>query len=135
MTKPIQSGKDLAQVATDLTDEEITKTVQIVNVIRQRYAGRTNTVDNLEELRDEVLTKLAEINILATFDPAPCFYGEPPELEIIGKINTDPIHKQGFDHELKSFQVNEALKRGEDYLGQKERINKRRPKDGPAKAG
>jgi hypothetical protein len=93
-----------------------------------KYANKPNTADNLERLRDEVLTRLSEINILATLDPAPCFYGEPPIVEIIGKVATDPIHKVGMDHEKKRYEVLKSKERNEDYLGQKERYNKLKPR-------
>lgn len=122
----ISSGKELAQVASDLTDEEIQKTVTIVNYTRSKYAGKSNTVQNLEALRDEILTRLSDIGVLATIDPAPAYYGEPPIVEIIGKVGTDPIHKYGFDHERKSAEVNKAKELNEDYRGQKEPYNKRK---------
>lgn len=127
MDDRIQSGKEFAKVAADLTDDEIQKTVQIVNSVRLRYAGKPNTVENLEDLRDEVLTRLSEIGVLATLDPAPCFYGEPPTVEIIGKVD-DPGFQKPFDHEKKQYEVRKATDRGEDFLGQKERPNKRRSK-------
>lgn len=123
----ITSAKDFAGFASDLTDEEIQRSVKIINNIRLKYAGKSNTAKNLEEMRDEMLTRMAEINILATFDPTPCFYGEPPEMEIVGKIGGDPIHKHGFDHERKRHEVLEANKRNEDYRGQKEPT--KRPKN------
>lgn len=105
---------------TDLTDDEIKRVFKVVEIVRQRYAGKHNSPENLEALRDEALTRLADINILATMDVAPCFYGDPPELEIIGKLNVDPIHKYGFDHEKKQAQVRKSVERNEAYLGQKE---------------
>lgn len=120
MSDVFKSAKDFSNAATlDLTDEEIRNTMQIIVGIQRKYAARANTPANLEMLRDEVLTRLQSLNILATVDPAPCFYGEPPIVEIIGKINTDPIHKYGFDHERKKFEVERATDRGEDFLGQK----------------
>ena len=124
----IRSDKQLADFASDLTDEEIMNTARIVRGIQQKYAGKPNTEQNLEHLRDELLTKLAEINVLATVDPSPCFYGEPPIVEIVGKLGGDPIHKYGFDHERKRHEVLESKKRNEDYRGQKEPYNKRRNK-------
>lgn len=116
--------KGIAQAATDLTDREITQVFEAIELVRQKYAGKANTPDNLEQLRDEALTRLMSIGILATLDPAPCFHGEPPIVEIIGKISGDPIEKHGFDHEQKSWEVNKANDRGEDWLGQKEKPDK-----------
>lgn len=124
----ISTGKEFAQVASDLTDEEIQKTIQIVNGIRMKYAGKPSSAKNLEAMRDEVLTRLTDINILATLDPSPVFYGEPPILEIIGKVSGDVSHKEGFDHERKQDEVVKAKELGEDYRGQKERYNKLKPR-------
>lgn len=118
--------KNFAYSATDLTDREITQVFKVVETVRQKWAGRPNTADNLDSLRDEALTRLMDIGIIATLDPAPCFYGQPPTLEIIGKIDTDPIHKYGMDHEQKGYEVNKAVERGEDWLGQKETIDKKK---------
>lgn len=124
----ITSAKDFAGFASDLTDEEIKRSIEVINLIRAKYAGKSNTAHNLENMRDEVLTRLAETNVLADFDVTPALYGEPPRVEIIGKITADPIHKQGFDHEKKRFEVIEAKKRNEDYRGQKEPTNSRKKK-------
>lgn len=129
MNDIIRTGKQLAQTATDLSDEEIADTFILIEEVRQKYAGKPNTHMNLEALRDEVVTRLADKNILATLDPAPCFYGEPPIVEIIGKVSTDPIHKYGFDHERKQFEVVKSKERKEDYYGQKERRNPKSKKE------
>lgn len=117
--------KNFAYAASDLTDREITRIFSVVENVRQKYAGKPNTADNLEALRDEALTRLMDIGIIATLDPAPCFYGEPPTLEIIGKLDNSLV-KDGFDHEQKGWEVNKAIERGEDWLGQKDKIDKRR---------
>lgn len=121
-------GKEFAHAAGDLTDTEVTQLFKVVEECRGKYAGMANSPDNLEKLRDEMLYRLMEIGILATLDPAPCFYGEPPTLEIVGKISGDGIHTHGFDHEKKQYEVRKAVERGEDWLGQKEGVDKR--KDG-----
>lgn len=120
--------KNFAYAAMDLTDREITQVFQILSVVRAKYAGKPNTADNLDALRDEALTRLMEIGILATLDPAPCFYGDPPTIEILGKVKGDAIEKQGFDHEQKGWEVNKAKDRGEDWLGQKESVDKLKPR-------
>ena len=121
-------GKDFAHAASDLTDEEVTKLFRVVEEVRYKYAGRANTADNLEHLRDETLTRLMDIGILATMDPAPCFYGEPPIIEVIGKVSGDSLHRYGFDHERKGWEVNKANERNEDWLGEKEAVNVRKKK-------
>lgn len=119
----VGNAKEFAHYSMELTDEEVTQALQIIVNIQHKYATRQNTAGNLEQLRDEALTRLAEIGILATLDPAPCFYGDPPELEIIGKIKSDPLHTEGFDHEKKQYEVRKAVDRGEEWLGQKEPVN------------
>lgn len=121
-------GKDLAHMAADLTDEDISRTFRVVEEIRLKYAGKPSSESNLEALRDEVLTKLADIGILATLDPTPIFYGEPPTLEILGRVAGHSDHTHGFDHEKKGYEVRKANERGEDWLGQKEPINSRKKK-------
>ena len=112
----------LAQYAAELTDEEVAKVGRIVAQLVHKYGKRLNNADTLEALRDEALTRLAsEMNILATLDPAPCFHGEPPTIEIIGKMPGDSFHEHGFDHEKKRWEVLEANKRNEAYRGQKEK--------------
>ncbi len=120
--------KTFAHSASDLTDREITGVFKVVESVRQKYMGKPNTAENLDALRDEALTRLMEIGILATLDPAPCFYGDPPVLEIVGKVSGDNIEKYGFDHEQKGYEVNKAIDRGEDWLGQKENVDSQKPK-------
>lgn len=113
----ITSTEQLSKYATDLTDEQIRQVGYIIGSMNQRFAKRGNTVEALEQLRDEALTRLAEINVLATVDPSPCFYGGSPIVEILGAV--DP-HPEGFDHERKQYEVQKANELGEDYRGQKE---------------
>lgn len=116
----VKSDVELAHYAQDMLDKEAEAIFKVVYAAQMKYQYRPNTVEVLEELRDELLTKLMEIGILATVDPAPCFYGEPPIVEIIGKVADDAIHKHGFDHEQKQWEVRKAIERNEDYYGQKE---------------
>lgn len=115
--------------AADLTDEEAQRVVTIIlGEVQNKYAFKTATKANLEALRDEALTRMAEIGVLAELDVSPVLNGEPPVLEIIGKVSTDSFHQHGFDHEKKHWEVNKAKDRGEEYLGQKEPANRRREK-------
>ncbi|HEY5446429.1 MAG TPA: hypothetical protein VIJ87_18610 [Pyrinomonadaceae bacterium] len=126
----MEPGKDFAHSASDLTDAEISRFFKVVEEVRVKYAGRKNSVENLESLRDETLTRLMDIGILATMDPSPCFYGEPPVIEVVGKVQGDSLHKHGFDHEQKGWEVNKANERNEQWLGQKEPLNKRKDDKG-----
>jgi hypothetical protein len=113
----VTSGKQLAHSAADLLDSEVKQVLEVVVNVQERYQYRSNTATNLEALRDELLTRLMDIGIIATVDPSPCLYGEPPDLEIIGSTRLDA--HDGFDHERKRAEVVTANVRKEDYLGQK----------------
>jgi hypothetical protein len=117
----IGSAEQLAQFSMDLTDHEIGAIAKIVSRIQGTYAKKSNSPENLDQLRDEVLTRLAEIGILATVDPTPCYHNEPPIVEIIGKVPGHEMHTEGFDHERKYWEVQNANKLGEAYRGQKEK--------------
>lgn len=125
----ISSLKDLSRATTlELTDSEVQEVFQIITSIQGRYALKLSTPENLDALRDEVLTRLAEKGVLATFDPVPIMNGEPPTVEIIGKVAGDASYKYGHDHEKAQWEIQRANTRNEEVLGQKERINARRPK-------
>ena len=118
----IKSTEQLAGFAQDLTDVEVGQVGKLIGALQRKYAHKANTPENLEHLRDEVITKLAEdMGILATLDPTPCFHGEPPILEIVGKVAGHSFNKDGFDHERKYWEVQKANQLGEAYLGQKEK--------------
>jgi len=124
----IKSEKQMAYWASDLLDSEVKEVFAIVHSIQNRYAKRVATSENLNEMRDEILTRLMGMNILAEIDIAPFYNGEPPTVEIIGKVKTDSIHKYGFDHEQKQYEVRKATRRGESYLGEKENVNTKKVK-------
>jgi hypothetical protein len=88
----VKSRRELAAFDTQLLDSEIQQATNIVISCQRKYGLRKSTVQNLEALRDEVLTRLAEIGVLATFDPTPCMYGEPPVVEFIGRVAGHSIH-------------------------------------------
>lgn len=126
----VSSREELAEIATELSDEEVKRVGEIWGLLTQKYSTKINSVQNLEHFRDEALTRFAEANILVEVDPTPCFYTDPatgtsgaPEIIILGKVDGDLIHKYGFDHERKSWEVLRALERGEDFYGQKEATN------------
>ncbi len=124
----IKSEKQFVHWNDELTDSEAQNAFRIIADVQLKYQYKTATTDNLEALRDEVLTRLAEVDILAEVDPSPCLYGEPPTVEIKGKLAVDDIHKYGFDHEKKKWEIDKAHDRGEDYLGEKESTKTRRAK-------
>jgi len=118
----ITSTKQLAGFAQDLSDIEVGQVGKLIGQLQRKYAHKPNSPEMLDQLRDEVITRLAEdMGILATLDPTPCFHGEPPIVEIVGKVAGHSFNKDGFDHERKYWEVQKANKLGEDYLGQKEK--------------
>lgn len=120
----ITSTEQLAGFAQDLSDIEVGQVGKLIGSLQRKYARRPNTPEVLDQLRDEVITRLAEeMGILATLDPTPCFHGEPPIVEILGKVSGHSFHKDGFDHERKYWEVQQANKKGEAFLGQKEKSN------------
>jgi hypothetical protein len=113
----VRTGRQFAENAMDLLDSEVAEVIKVVVQVQEKYRYAANSPENLEKLRDETLTRLMEIGVIATMDATPCLYGDPPNLEIIGSTR---IHKtDGFDHEKKGYEVNKANSRKEDYLGQK----------------
>lgn len=119
----VNTEKDMAYLAEDLTDSEIVQVYRTIISVRNKYAGLPNTAENLDKLRDEALTRLMEIGVVATLDVSPCFYGEPPAIEILGKVE-----KSDFDHERYGYEIKKAHSRNEEYLGEKEPVNKKRRK-------
>jgi hypothetical protein len=84
------------------------------------------TVEGLSEMmdhfRDEVVTRLGEeVGIAANVDAVPCLEGKPPVVDIIGHLAGSTMDVYGFDHEKKQWEVTRASRRGEDYLGQKDK--------------
>lgn len=121
-----RTPEELVRIASELTDEEVTEAGAILKALTSKYSRRTNSVGNLTELRDEALTRFAEMGIVVEVDPTPCFYGDSPEIEIIGKVKGDSFYRYGFDHERKQWEVLKANERGEAFRGQREPYNKRR---------
>lgn len=117
------SGKRFAQLASDLTDEEIQNAFMVINAAREKYRGLPSTPNNLDRLRDEVEYRLAEVGILAKLDPTPVIEGRPPVIDIIGKVDIGPFAAVEVDHEKKQWQIHEAIKRGEYRYGEKEVMN------------
>lgn len=116
----IQSGKQLAENAANMYDSDVRMIGEVVTALSHKYSKLPNTAPNLEKLRDEALTKLAEKGILVEIDVTPCFYGQPPNIDILGKVSTDDFHKYGLDHEKKGWEVKKSKDRGEDFYGQKD---------------
>lgn len=115
-----KNSRDFSGMLTmDLTDDEIAQAYRIIVTTRNRYSDRVASRENLEALGDEIVYRLAdEAGILSKFDPVPLAEGGFPEVELIGKVGTDSIHKYGFDHEKKEWEVKKATQQGENFLGE-----------------
>lgn len=115
-----KSARDFSGMLTmDLTDDEIAQAYKIIIETRNRHSHKIASPENLSALGDEIVYRLAdEAGILSKFDPVPIADGGYPEIELIGKIGTDDIHKYGFDHEKKEWEVKRATDRDENFLGE-----------------
>jgi hypothetical protein len=123
----IRSKKQMVYFSDELNDSEAVAAFELVARISAKYARKDATVENLDALRDECLTRLAEsMNILAEIDISPIYSGEGPIVEFKGKFTGDDIHQYGFDHEKKKWEIDKAHDRGEDYLGEKESSKSRK---------
>lgn len=124
----ITSAKSFSDALTmDLTDEEIAAAFRTITQIRDKHSeiwrrkypfdSDTTIHKLLDEFSDEVKTKLADVGILASVDTTPLLGGQPPEIDIIGKIGSATAE---FDHEKKGWEVKKAHARGEAFYGEKE---------------
>lgn len=127
----VSTPKEFSDALTlDLTDDEITQAMQITLRIRQKWQDRFRSafrdlnftvnqamkmVDQFEdELKDELANKL---NILVHVDAAPVFEGEPMVIEFMGGLPSHSSAKYGLDHEKKTWEVQKAKEKGQDFLG------------------
>lgn len=119
----INDVTELSRATTQtLTDSETQKAFSIIMEVQTKYAMKLSTPENLDAYRDELLTRLMEVNVLASFDPTPLLQGGRPIVEIIGKVPSDDLHKHGFDHERMGWEVTKAGQRNEEVLGQREAL-------------
>jgi hypothetical protein len=140
VTSPnLPTGKDTVSTAKqfsgamtlDLTDDEIKKALEItVNIVRKHqtkwrlkypFDSLEQVADLLEELEKELGHRLMEeLDVLVKVDGTPVFEGLPPVIDWMGKLDTSSLAKYGQDHEKKTWEVQKAKDRGEDFLGQKD---------------
>lgn len=140
---PVDSGivktrKQFSDALTqDLSDEEISKALQLMLPIKEKWEERFRAkatsplfgveeamelVDQFEEeLKYELATKL---HVYATVDVTPLFEGQPMVIEFQGALPSHDIAKYGFDHERKTDNVQKATAQGEAYLGEKGKKHK-----------
>lgn len=128
----VNTGASFSNAMTlELTDAEIQAAWRIIWGVRAKHQMKfiqkfndasTFNLDDalkaLEEMEDEIKTKLAEVDILASVDTVPILEGQPPAIEIIGMLPGSNLAKYGMDHERKEFEVKRATQRGEAFLGE-----------------
>lgn len=126
----LTSATQFAHTAYNLLDHEALEAIEIVRKYSRKWIeGAPNHAESWEQmvdflerlgvdLKEEFMDRL---QLLVTWDPTPLLEGKEPVLTIMDKLPSEDIHKYGFDHEFKAFEVNRAVSRGEDYLGQRER--------------
>jgi hypothetical protein len=126
----ISTKKEYSDLLTqDMTDDEISKSFNIMLPIikkwQERFVRRANSyssveaaMEDLEKFEDELKYELAtRLKIYVTVDCLPVLEGKPPVIVVQGPLEDHLIHKYGFDHSKKEFEVQRAYNRGEDYLG------------------
>jgi hypothetical protein len=128
----VSTAKEFSGAMTlELTDDEIKKALEItVGTVKKHqekwrrkypFDSIEQIADLLEELEKELSHKMVEeLDVLVKVDGTPIFFGQPPVIEWMGKIDTSSLAKYGQDHEKKTWEVQKADARGEDYLGQKD---------------
>jgi hypothetical protein len=128
----VSTAKEFSGAMTlDLSDDEIKRALEVcVSVVRKHqdvwkrkypFESMEQIADLLNELEKELSYKMMEeVECLVRVDGTPAFYGQPPVIEWLGKIDTSDLAKYGQDHERKTYEVQKAEARGEDYLGQKD---------------
>lgn len=140
VTSPsLDTGKDVVSTAKefsgamtlDLSDDEIKRALELtVRIVRKHqdqwkrkypFDSIEQVADLLEELEKELAYEMmVEVECLVRVDGTPVFVGQPPVIEWMGKLDTSSLGKYGQDHERKTWEVQKATERGEDYLGQKD---------------
>lgn len=115
----------------DLSDDEIGRAMAITKEVHSKHREiwiRKLPFDHIEQIADylEEFEKelshrmMTELEVLVKVDGTPCFAGQGPIIDWMGKLDTSSLAKYGQDHERKTYEVKKAKERGEDYLGQKD---------------
>ena len=137
----VSSAKQFSDALTqELNDDEIKRAFEMIVRISEKYHEKfarqfgphaiftpEEALEALDKFEEELKYELAtKLHVYATVDATPVFEGEPPIVELAGALPSHPIAKQGFDHEKKTWEVQHATERGEDYYGQKVKHTKKK---------
>jgi hypothetical protein len=137
----VTSAKGFSDALTqELTDDEIKRafemTVRISRKWQDKFRRRfgphaiftpEEALEALDEFEEELKYELAtKLHVYATVDPTPVFEGKGPIVEFAGALPSHPIAVHGFDHERKTWEVQHATQREEDYYGQKGKHKKKK---------
>lgn len=128
----VSTAKDFTGLTTlDLTDEEVKIFLETTVKITKKHQTiwKTlfpfNSIEQCMELLDKLEQELAytlmeRLDVLVRIDGTPVFEGGAPIIELLGKMEGTSLAKYGQDHEKKTWEVQKAKERGEDFLGQKD---------------
>jgi hypothetical protein len=128
----VSTAKEFSGAMTlDLSDDEIKRAMEITKEVHSKHREiwiRKLPFDHIEQIADylEEFEKelsyrmMTELEVLVRVDGTPCFQGSGPIIDWMGKLDTSSLAKYGQDHERKTYEVQKAKDRGEDYLGQKD---------------
>lgn len=136
----VTSAKQFSDSLTqDLTDEEIKRAFELTVSITRKWQEKfrrqfshplfsvEDALQALDEFEEELKYELAtKLDVYATVDSTPIFEGKPPVVEFSGALPSHSIAKHGFDHEKKTWEVQHATARDEDYYGQKGKHKKKK---------
>lgn len=120
-------------LTTDLTDHEIKQAFEILLPIKKKWEARFSlklgdlnfdvekAMELVDQMEEEIKYELAtRLDLYVTIDATPVFEGKPLIIEFNGALPSHSTAEYGFDHEKKTYEVQKATDRGEDYLGQKD---------------
>jgi hypothetical protein len=126
----VRSPKHFSDVLTlDLEDEEIQRAYAAITRLRHKYQERFRarfghaafSVDEamqmIDQMEDEVVDRLAEMDILAAVDCSPIFEGKPLTIELLGALPSHKSARYGLDHERKEWEVKKSQELGLPFLG------------------
>lgn len=135
----LPTGKDVVNTAKgfagattlDLTDEETKVFLETTVAITRNHQAKWRmlypfkSIEQCMKLCDKLEQELAytmmeRLNVLVRVDATPVFEGNGPIIEYIGKMEGTSLARYGQDHEKKTWEVQKAQERGEDFLGQKD---------------